>query len=273
MLFESLLLAAYSVVGTPFQASVPVISNYATEFDVTSGYVTNSVRNPNSGGITHFYDASVSFDIYYLTSSDDFAQAPVSPANCIYYLSSVTFNICHYSDLSDYIETYQRSYPVGITFGGNYGGRPINALYSSYVYYSFSDDSVEFDFRYVVDESTSFGGSISSGFAYRYWFTEHKLTFDADSMYRAVNNSYGAGYSDVYMQGFTAGRNSVENEDENIAAIFNGIANVGLLPLNMFLGMFNFNVLGINMADFVMALVTIALIVIVIKSVLGGKSK
>lgn len=273
MLFESLLLAAYSVVGTPFQASVPVIANYATEFNVTSGYVTNAVRNPDSGGITHFYDASVTFDIFYLTSSKDFAEAPSSPANCIYYVSEVTFNIRHYSDLSEYLETYSRSYPVNLTFGGNYGGKSINALYSSYVLYSFGDDNVEFDFRYIVDENTSFGGSVGAGFSYHQWDTSHELGFDADAMYSAVNNSYGAGYSDVYQQGFVAGRGSVTNEDENIAAIFNGIANVGLLPLNMFLGMFNFNVLGINMSDFVMALVTIALIVIVIKSVLGGKSK
>lgn len=273
MLFESLLLAAYSVVGTPFNASVPVIANYATEFNVTSGYVTNAVRNPDSGGITHFYDASVSFDIYYLTASKDFAEAPRSPADCIYYVSSVSFNIRHYSDLSEFVESYSYSYPVNLVFGGNYGGKTINALYSSYVSYTFSDDAVAFNFRYVVDENTSFGGDVGSGFNYHQWETAHKLTFDSDSMFRAVNNSYGSGYSQVYQQGFNAGRDSVENEDENIAAIFNGIANVGLLPLNMFLGMFNFNVLGINMSDFVMALVTIALIVIVIKSVLGGKSK
>lgn len=273
MLFESLLLAAYSVVGTPFQASVPVIANYATEFNVTSGYVTNAVRNNDGGGVIHFFDASVSFDIYYLSATDDFGHAPATPADCVYYVSSVSFNIRHYSDLSEFVESYSYSYPVNLTFGGNYGGKTINALYSSYVSYTFGDDNVSFDFSYVVDDNTSFGGNVSAGFTYHYWETTHELGFDGVSMHKAVNYSYSTGYGNAYQQGFNAGRASVENEDENIAAIFNGIANVGLLPLNMFLGMFNFNVLGINMSDFVMALVTIALIVIVIKSVIGGKSK
>ena len=77
------------------------------------------------------------------------------------------------------------------------------------------------------------------------------------------NNGYQAGYDDGYSIGF--------NADSTAASIFSGILQIGLLPINFFLAIFNFEILGINLSGFIRALFTVAITIIVIKTIFGGK--
>lgn len=98
------------------------------------------------------------------------------------------------------------------------------------------------------------------------------------------NSGYGVGYADGYNTGYTEGESFgqqegfaqglIEGTDRNATAttIFTGILEVGLLPVNVFLAIFNFEVFGINIGGFLASLMTIAIIVIVIRIIVGAKT-
>lgn len=86
-----------------------------------------------------------------------------------------------------------------------------------------------------------------------------------------AEENYNRGYSTGYQNGYGNGYNAGQNADETITTIFNGIFGVALLPINMFLTMLNFDVMGINVAGIVTALLTVALIIIVVRFVTGEK--
>lgn len=85
-------------------------------------------------------------------------------------------------------------------------------------------------------------------------------TADLDAQ---VESSYSLGYSDGYEEGFDSNSTAV--------TIMSGIFQVALVPVNFFLGMFNFEILGINLAVFIQALFTVLVTILVFKLILGGK--
>ena len=102
---------------------------------------------------------------------------------------------------------------------------------------------------------------------------------------------YSMGYSDGYLQGIESGPNNqmLEQEyergrqvgiQEGLAqadysstanSIFNGIFTIGLLPVNVFLGFMDWEVFGINIAGLVSGLISVAIVVIIIRFILGHK--
>lgn len=82
------------------------------------------------------------------------------------------------------------------------------------------------------------------------------------------SNGYSQGYQEGYSEGFTEG----STQDETAVAIFSGMVNVGLIPVNFFLSIFNFEVFGINISAMVSAFLTIAIIVIIVRMVTGKKN-
>lgn len=98
-----------------------------------------------------------------------------------------------------------------------------------------------------------------------------------NSVESLLSQLYGQSESDSYQQGYSNGHidgyNDGLNVDSTVVTIFNGILNIALVPINFFLGMFNFEILGINMSAFVSALLSVALIIIVIRLITGKKSE
>jgi hypothetical protein len=80
--------------------------------------------------------------------------------------------------------------------------------------------------------------------------------------------SYENGYADGYIDGFTAG----SDIDNTAVTIFSGILNIALVPINFFLAMFNFEILGINMSALVSSILSVCLIVIIVRIIFGKKS-
>lgn len=115
----------------------------------------------------------------------------------------------------------------------------------------------------------------------RYYLTGN-LT-DNDFYSTGYNNGYSVGeqqgYNDGMQQGYDTGYNAGKNVgfDEGVASA-NDYSFLGLLgsvvdaPLNMFVQTFDFNVLGFNMKDFFLSILTIALIFTIIRLCMGGKS-
>lgn len=87
------------------------------------------------------------------------------------------------------------------------------------------------------------------------------------------NEGYHDGYEDGYDIGYADGYGDGVNVDGTTATIFNGIMTIGLTPINFFLGIFNFNILGINITGFVTALLSVCLVIIVLRLFTGSNAK
>lgn len=74
-----------------------------------------------------------------------------------------------------------------------------------------------------------------------------------------------------YQNGFIAGQNEAL-KDNTVFNIFNGILNIGMIPVNFFLSIFNFEILGINMGGFISALLTISIVLFVIRLFKGSNT-
>lgn len=85
------------------------------------------------------------------------------------------------------------------------------------------------------------------------------------------NQGLKEGEKNGYSQGYSAGL-ADGIKDNTIFNIFNGILNIAMVPVNFFLGIFNFEILGINMAGFVSALLTISIIIFLLRMIKGSKT-
>lgn len=81
------------------------------------------------------------------------------------------------------------------------------------------------------------------------------------------NNGYSEGHTIGYSEGLSEGL-----ETGHITEIWTNVLNVGVLPINILLAMLNFEVFGINIGTFVTMLLTIALILIVCRTIFNGGS-
>lgn len=88
-------------------------------------------------------------------------------------------------------------------------------------------------------------------------------------------NGYNQGLKDGEKNGYSNGYSAGLNDgikDNTIFNIFNGILNIAMVPVNFFLSIFNFEILGINMAGFVSALLTISIIIYLLRLMKGSKT-
>ena len=88
----------------------------------------------------------------------------------------------------------------------------------------------------------------------------------ADNQQNIYNSGYNAGKIVGYNNGKTDGIASANNYSfiGLIGAVFDA-------PLQTFKGLLNFNILGINLLDFALSLITIALVVYIIRLIKGGR--
>lgn len=87
------------------------------------------------------------------------------------------------------------------------------------------------------------------------------------------NNGLSEGYTEGHQEGydyghsvgFTEGYEEGSEQDQTVQAIYSGIIAVGLIPINFFLQIFNFEILGINVAEILTSLFTSCIAIIVVK--------
>lgn len=108
-----------------------------------------------------------------------------------------------------------------------------------------------FNNGYSSGERTGYTNGYNNGF-----------TDGASSRDNDVTSAYNDGYNTGYSEGF--------NTDSTASTIFSGILQVGMIPVNFFLSIFNFEILGVNLSAFVSAILTVCLTVIVIRTIKGG---
>lgn len=145
----------------------------------------------------------------------------------------------------------------------------------------------------VVDDSNVIQQQSVTAYTFNYFSARNDvIKFDTTSFMQQVDNffntftyaGYNAGYNDGYESaktlaydngygdGYTDGYNEGVQMDDTVFTVFNGILNIALVPINFLLGIFNFEVLGINISSLVTSALTVACVIIVIKMFLGGAS-
>lgn len=149
---------------------------------------------------------------------------------------------------------------------------------SYFPYFQVADGSVV-----IFDLSLTYDNSVSTYLeAYNDGFNNGYESGYSGGFNDGYNSGYTSGYNDgvasqvsiiqnAYQEGRTDGYNEGFNADSTAITIMTGIFQVALVPINFFLGMFNFNILGINLATLIQAIFTLAVTVILIKAVIGGK--
>lgn len=80
-------------------------------------------------------------------------------------------------------------------------------------------------------------------------------------------------YQDGYQDGYDDGYQEAIDVDKHTATIFSGIIDVALLPINVFLSIFDFNLFGINFKNMVAGILTAMIAIILIRTFSGGKDE
>lgn len=156
-----------------------------------------------------------------------------------------------------------------------------SALYNSYNGYKlaqYSYASVLGDIMFTMDniDYSNMNYLLNTNGYYSVYFN--------DPTQQSINDAYNEGYNDAKDYWYQIGKENGEqigydnglrdgqSIDQTTATIFSGIIQVGLLPVNFFLAIFNYEILGINISGLVSALMTIAVVIIVYRLVMGGKN-
>lgn len=264
MVLSSILAIAWSVGGFA-GSNLPYGFDYQMDIVGTTGYMTSAVYGTND--VVYYFDVISRFDLSYLTNDNQ--EVPTSTSDMAVYFKSVRSTVFYHSNLSDYTESYVVTWNVDTFY--DYG--EFDMIEDSVLYTEFRNDDVSFDLKYDLGGNT-FVWSKENLTTYYDNISCKRGEFPATQFYDAVrsgfsivsNDSYNAGYADGYSHGFDDG----SNQDLVVAGIFTGILEIGLLPINMFLAVLNFDVLGINISSFVSALITIVVVITLVRAFIGN---
>lgn len=83
-------------------------------------------------------------------------------------------------------------------------------------------------------------------------------------------DGYFNGYGQGSIDGYTEGTSEAAAQNSTAITIFSGILNIGLMPINFFLGILNFEVFGINIGGLVAGFLTIAVALIITRIIFSG---
>lgn len=126
---------------------------------------------------------------------------------------------------------------------------------------SFLSNCMSFGYRVSVNDTS--GEFYNTG--YNNGYLDAKKGFEEEK-----TNIYNSGFE----SGKTAGYNDGYNAGKDVSSNYTFLGLIGAVfdaPIEAFKGMFNFEILGTNMQGFVLALLTLSVIIVIIKIALGGK--
>lgn len=110
---------------------------------------------------------------------------------------------------------------------------------------------------YALSNNESYDTGYEQGFA------DGSVEGSADGYTDGYDDGYGAGYNVGYGVGYNTG-----SSDSNQYTFINLIGATIDAPISAFRGLFNFSVFGVNMTDFLTALFSITLVIVILKFVL-----
>lgn len=134
-----------------------------------------------------------------------------------------------------------------------------NASYHDVI--NFLNSCMSFGYRVSVNDTS--GEFYNTG--YNNGYLDAKEGFEEEK-----TNIYNSGFE----SGKTAGYNDGYNAGKDVSGNYTFLGLIGAVfdaPIEAFKGLFNFEILGTNMQGFVLALLTLSVIIVIIKFALGGK--
>ncbi len=141
-------------------------------------------------------------------------------------------------------------------------GVPSGLTHDSYMQViTFLSNCMSFGYRVSVTDSS--GDFYNSG--YNNGYQDAKEGFEEEK-----TGIYNSGFE----QGKVAGYNDGYNAGKDVSGNYTFLGLIGAVfdaPIEAFKGLFNFEILGTNMQGFVLALLTLSVILVIIKIALGGK--
>ena len=146
--------------------------------------------------------------------------------------------------------------------------------WADYIYDSADYETATLSTIYYIDEgegtiftrflNSQMGYQLSSYTNFNDGFNYGYAEGDKDGYARGVEDGKKIGYGEGLQAGYEV--------DETAFTIFNGILTIGMIPINFFLSIFNFNILGIDMSAFVSALLSVCIVVIIFRFIFNGRS-
>ena len=103
-----------------------------------------------------------------------------------------------------------------------------------------------------------------SSYSYQYVLGNSALIDDNYFYNNGYNNGYTSGYNNGYTSGYNKGYNKGVEEAGNYT-FFSLISAVMDAPLKVFYGLFNFELMGVNLAGFIQALLSLAILLFIIR--------
>lgn len=203
-----------------------------------------------------------------------------------------------YSD-NDFNYSYQYTYEFS-NFENGYGvmdapiGLKIYQVFESEDPYALSQQALYSYFQYFDDKGHYLEFSVKAYFANSnfaleprtYYFSNTELPDNYEEGYNAgliegsasgYNDGYTSGYTDGNNYGYNLGISEGYNDGYNVGIIEGGeYSFLGLIgavvdaPIKAFTGLFNFEILGVNLSGFLLGLLTLAIVLAVIKLIKRG---
>lgn len=132
---------------------------------------------------------------------------------------------------------------------------------------------VNYEFQ-IYDENTYRALSLGSGYdtGYDNGYADGHRDGWQSGYDTGADNSYSEQQEEWYTNGYIDGYNEGLNTDASMVLIFANIFQFAMIPVNFFLKIFNVEVFGINVSGLVSALLTMSIIVILLKTILGNQS-
>lgn len=241
-------------------------NNYSTyDYSIQNGLSvqldvrTVSLSNGSDNILLSYYDSDngTRTPLMTFSVSDDSSNQEIN----IYLTAYDTFN--YYGLFTIYEAGADINNPLTNTFVEFYNSN--NLEYIITISYSMANPSQISDYYYALQlnyldrgQFDTLSGASSSSFQ--------------DGYNQGVEDGKAIGRDIGYQDGYAQGKEDYENQDAQINSIFEGILSVGLLPIEFFLSIFNFEIFGINVTSIVSAILSLCVIIILMRYVLGGKS-
>lgn len=262
-----------TILFSQFSTSQSATYDYAGHFSSDAYIDTNIVNLGNNSSCYFVSYFNVECDVNY----DDSVSYLAYNFDFNYHLDCYTLSS---SNVSTLVESYDYvvSAPWEIT-PSSYS----QEFERCYVWIYNRNSTLIFDFQYdsaTVDSTTFDISSTGINTGVRF-----DITFDGSSYINLLENSissryeegfddgYTLGHQEGYDEGYSDGISGAMDVNSESFIIFNGILNVAMIPINVFLAIFNFEIFGINVTSLVTALLSVAVLIIVIRLLTGKKSE
>lgn len=291
MVLTSLIAIAFGAFGTGANGNNVYYDN---NMYLSSGLVTVAVAKNTST-----YSAlQVKCDVI---ANCDFRETTNDQGNIEYWVhfNSWTVDLKAYNISNDTFSTLVHSTTYFNNFESSIVNEPNNQL-EMYYYFAQTTTSGTLTFYtswydYGLDENSGITASTSSPLYNSNVFAQfpnrNSILFDLDNLQSQLSNAfnmarggwnvgYDVGYSDGtengksigYQTGYADGYAEGTNIDSTAFTIFNGILNIGMIPINFFLAIFDFTILGINISNFVMSVLSVFVTIWLIRMLTGKKT-